>query len=101
MSAYVVVIDPQAMSDLRELRVYDRRAILDTIQRVLTSAPTRRSQTRIKRLRGTDSPQYRLRVGEYRVFYDVESVEVYVLRILPKSLVEKYLKELGHGSEDR
>ena len=65
-----VVLDPQAVDDLRSLRAYDRRAILDTIQRVLPSNPQRIGRSRIKRLRGLGSPQYRLRVGEFRVFYD-------------------------------
>jgi len=95
-----VSLDPQAMEDLRRIRAYDRRAILDTIQRVLTSNPERVGRSRIKRLRGLESPQYRLRVGEFRVFYDVAPNEVYVLRILPKSTVEEYLKELSNDGEN-
>ena len=36
----------------------------------------------MKRLRGLDQPQYRLRVGEMRVFYDVTETEVEVLAIV-------------------
>ena len=97
--AYAIVLDPQAIDDLRDLRAFDRRAVVDTIERVLGSAPERVSRSRIKRLRGIDSPQYRLRVDEFRIFYDVEGGEVYVLRVLPKAAVERYLKELGY--EDR
>ena len=38
--------------------------------------PTKLSKSRIKRLRGLEQPQYRLRVGEIRVFYDVTETEV-------------------------
>lgn len=93
---YKIDIDPAALTDLRSLRAYDRRAILDMIERVLISAPTHLSKSRIKRLRGVDSPQYRLRVGEFRVFYDVVGSHVYVLRILSKASVAEYLKEMGY-----
>jgi mRNA interferase RelE/StbE len=93
--AHKVDFDPLAVNDLKRLRAFDRSAIIETIDRILTSAPTRGGKSRIKRLRGIDSPQYRLRVGEFRVFYDVQETNVYILRILSKSDVEEYLKELG------
>ena len=97
---FTVLIDPVALEDLRDLRAYDRKAVLDTIDRVLTTAPTQISKSRIKRLRGVDSPQYRLRVGEFRVFYDVTEDEVYVMRVLDKAAVAEYLKEMGYEAED-
>ena len=53
------------------------------------------SKSRIKRLRGLARPQYRLRVGEVRVFYDVVEAEVHVLAIVPKSLAAEWLSEWG------
>jgi mRNA-degrading endonuclease RelE of RelBE toxin-antitoxin system len=97
---FQVVIDPEALADLRSLRAYDRRAVLDVIERVLTTTPTQVSKSRIKRLRGVDSPQYRLRVAEFRVFYDVVETEVYVLRVLAKSAVTDYLREMGYEVEN-
>jgi mRNA-degrading endonuclease RelE of RelBE toxin-antitoxin system len=58
------------------------------------------SKSRIKRLRGIDSPQYRLRVGEFRVFYDVTRQEVYVLRVLTKAAVAAYLREVDDEAEN-
>ena len=40
-------------------------------QRHLRHDPRKVSRSRIKRLRGVRRPQFRLRVGEIRVFYDV------------------------------
>ena len=37
------------------------------------------SKSRIKRLRGLTRPQYRLRVDEFRVLYDIEGQEVQIL----------------------
>jgi mRNA-degrading endonuclease RelE of RelBE toxin-antitoxin system len=94
--AFKIDFDPQARADLKSMRGFERAATLDAIERVLTQSPTITSRSRIKRLRGIESPEYRLRVGEMRVFYDVEEQEVYVLRILPKSESDHYLKEMGH-----
>jgi mRNA-degrading endonuclease RelE of RelBE toxin-antitoxin system len=94
--AFNIHLDPQAREDLKPMRGFERAAILDTIERVLTQSPTITSRTRIKRLRKIESPEYRLRVGEFRVFYDVEEQEVYVLRILAKSEADQFLKEMGH-----
>lgn len=99
---FQVTIDPSALADLRALRAFDRRSVLDVIGRVLSTTPTQLSKSRIKRLRGVDSPQYRLRVGEFRVFYDVhdDSAEVYVLRVLSKAAVADYLREMGYEVDD-
>ena len=97
---HVVGFDPQAVDDLDGIRAYERRAILDTVNRILTTTPTRLGKSRIKRLRGTDSPEYRLRVGEFRVFYDVHEDEVYILRVLSKAATERYLKEFRDDAED-
>jgi mRNA-degrading endonuclease RelE of RelBE toxin-antitoxin system len=95
-----IEFDPLAIDDLRPLRAYDRASILDTIERVLGAAPTQAGKSRIKRLRGMDSPQYRLRVGEFRVFYDVTGQQVYVMRILTKASTAGYLKDVADEAEN-
>ena len=97
---YRIVFDDDAISDLEGLRAYDRRAVVDDVQRLLASGPNRVSKSRIKRLRGLESPQYRLRVGEFRVLYDVFDHEVLVLRVLEKAAVADYLLEMGHEIEN-
>ncbi|MGQ0721975.1 MAG: type II toxin-antitoxin system RelE family toxin, partial [Candidatus Eiseniibacteriota bacterium] len=54
-----------------------------------------RVSRRIKRLRGMRQPQYRLRVGEMRVFYDVTETEVQVLAIVSKDEVRAWLEQEG------
>ena len=51
---------------------------------------------RIKRLRGVLRPQYRLRVGEVRVFYDVSATTVEVLAIVTKSEAESWLARFAN-----
>lgn len=61
----------------------------------LSRAQKPTSCSRIKRLRGITRPQYRLRVGEVRVFYDVSGSTVEVLAIVPKPEVESWLAQFG------
>jgi hypothetical protein len=42
-----------------------------------------------------DHPQYRLRVGEIRVFFDVMGQAVEILAIVPKSEAAAWLEEVG------
>ena len=56
------------------------------------------SRGRTKRLRGLAHPQYRLRVGDVRVFYDVIGTTVEILAIVRKSEAETWLTR--HGSPE-
>jgi mRNA interferase RelE/StbE len=54
-----------------------------------------RLSNRIKRLRGLDRRQYRLRVEETRVFYDVQARTVEVLAIVSKAEAQAWLDDEG------
>jgi mRNA-degrading endonuclease RelE of RelBE toxin-antitoxin system len=62
----------------------------------LRHEPKKTSRSRIKRLRGLLRPQYRLRIDEVRVFYDVSSTTVEVLAIVPKLEAESWLAQFGN-----
>lgn len=90
-----IVLSPEAVRDLRALPASRRAEVRDAIERHLRHEPTRVSRTRIKRLRGVSQPQYRLRVGEIRVFYDVVEQAVEVLAVVAKSEAAAWLEERG------
>ena len=92
---HAVVFAPEARDDFRALRAYDRAAVRDAINTHLSRRPIRVSKSRIKRLRGLGRPQYRLRVGDLRVFYDVHETEVHVLAIVLKQFAPQWLKRWG------
>ncbi len=98
--AYRIEIASKADDDLSAIKAFYRTEILDAIDEHLAQAPTAVSRSRIKRLRLLDSPAYRLRVGDYRVYYDVDetSSTVMVLRILSKAASVDYLQNIG-GTE--
>lgn len=94
---YAIKVALQAEADLAAMKAFYRLEILDAIDKHLQHTPTTISRSRIKRLRLLDSPAYRLRVGDYRVYYDVDEVAftVKVLRILSKAASLDYLRGVG------
>lgn len=92
-----------AEEDLDRIKAFHRRLLLSAIELHLRHQPTRISRARIKRLRLLDSPAFRLRVDDYRVFYDVDQAvnTVTILRILDKAAAIMYLEEVsGHEESD-
>jgi mRNA interferase RelE/StbE len=79
-----IVFRPRAAGQVRQLRRADAVVILDAVESQLQYEPERVSRSRIKRLRGKQDATYRLRVGEYRVLYDVVEDQVIVIAVLHK-----------------
>ena len=98
---YEVVLAPQAVEDLRGLTARARAEVRDAMERHLRQEPTRTSKSRVKRLRGMAQPQFRLRVAEVRVFYDVFEQTVQVLAIISKARASAWLQESGTPTPDR
>jgi mRNA-degrading endonuclease RelE of RelBE toxin-antitoxin system len=88
-----IAFKPAAVRQLKALRRYDCTAILEEIERHLRDEPERTSRTSIKRLRGHQDATFRLRVGEYRIFYDVGEDTVEIIQILHKSETHLFYKE--------
>lgn len=74
-----------ADAELRAVPVFQRRRIAQAITVLLGSEPERESKSRIKRLVEPAASVYRLRVGDYRIFYDVEGERITVLHIRHKN----------------
>jgi len=81
---YEIRYSNEAVEQLKKLRVFDRTAILDQIEQLLTVNPTIASKSRIEQLREPAPTQYRLRVGEFRVFDDVAEEAVFIIQVLSK-----------------
>ncbi len=92
---YEIILAPEAVQDLRRLRAYDRAIVRDGLETQLRHEPTKVSKARIKRLRGLVRPQYRLRLGDLRAFYDVSASEVQVLAVVSKAGAKRWLEEVG------
>jgi len=92
---YRIVLAPEAVDDLNNLKASVRAETKAGIETYLRYEPTKTSRSRIKRLRGMSRPQYRLRVSEIRVFYDVEGTTVEVLAIVDKTAATEWLELPG------
>ena len=82
---YEIIFSPEAADDFIKLSARERATIKDAIEHHLRYEPGKVSRSRVKRLKEMEYPQYRLRVGELRVFYDIQKETVEVLAVIPKS----------------
>jgi mRNA-degrading endonuclease RelE of RelBE toxin-antitoxin system len=92
---YEIVLAPEAIEDLRSLSAGVRTKVKSALDTHLRHEPRKVSRSRIKRLRGVSRPQYRLRVDDVRVFYDVANDVVEVLAIVEKPEALTWLAKFG------
>ena len=94
--AFDIILAPQAVEDLKRFKAHLRAELRDALETHLKHEPGRTSRSRIKQLRGLRQPQYRLRVGDIRVFYDVSDGTVEILAIVAKSEADAWLTQFGN-----
>jgi mRNA interferase RelE/StbE len=93
--AFDIVLAPETVEDLRRLKANVRAVVKEALETHLRHEPRKVSRSRIKRLRGLSRPQYRLRIGEVRVFCDVSDTVAEVLAIVSKSEADEWLERFG------
>lgn len=94
---YAIKLSPEAVEDLRYLKANVRASVRDAIETHLRYSPTKTSRSSIKRLRGLSRPQFRLRVEDVRVYYDVTEAAVEILAIIPKAEADAWLARAGES----
>lgn len=95
---FEIVLAPEAALVMKRLPAFHRAKLRDALETHLRHEPALVSKSRIKRLRGLSQPQFRLRVDEYRIFYDITGQEVQILAIVSRKEAEEWLAE--HGTPD-
>jgi mRNA interferase RelE/StbE len=93
---FKIVLAPEAVEDFKSLRANVRADIPTALETHLRHQPAKVSRSHIKRLRGLRQPQYRLRVGDIRIFYDVTGTTVHVLAIVTKLEADSWLAQFGN-----
>ena len=90
---YEILFAIDVEKDLKKFRAFERKAILDAIEKSLAYEPTKPAKNRKVLVNFTppwdaEPPVWELRVGEYRVFYDVddEAIQVQVRAVRHKPL---------------
>lgn len=94
---FEIISAAEAVDDMRKLSARNRSTLRDAIELQSRHRPVVERRSRIKRLQGLSQPQYRLRVDEFRVYYDVDLDErtVAVLGVVPKSTSEEWMATWG------
>ncbi len=92
---FEIILAPGAVDDLKRLKARVRTEIQAALETHLRHEPQKVSRSRIKRLRGLSKPQYRLRVSEVRIFYDVTETTVEILAIVAKEETESWLAQFA------
>lgn len=84
---YEIRYADEAAADIRGLRRFDQRKVLEGIELHLTHQPRLVSKSRIKAMVQPFWSQYRLRIDDFRAYYDVDDEQhlVHVLRVLTKT----------------
>lgn len=88
-------------NQLKGLRAFERATIIQQIESVLGTSPTLTSKARVKRLRQPAPTDFRLKVDDFRVFYNVVDEVVQVVQILSKPDAISYCQEQDDDSPDR
>ena len=93
---YDIDLTPEALDDLKALRKADQVAITDRIEAQLTEEP--QAETRNKKpMKPNKLAKWELRIGRFRVFYDVEGEGV----VKVKAIGWKEHNRLYFGGQER
>ncbi|MBI2808204.1 MAG: type II toxin-antitoxin system RelE/ParE family toxin [Planctomycetes bacterium] len=90
---YEIILAPEAVDDLARLKANRRATVKAALEQHLRHEPAKVSKSHVKRLRGLSHPQYRLRVDDVRVFYDITEKTVEVLAIVSKTDANAWLAQ--------
>ena len=90
---FKIVFRAEAIRSLKKMKRFQAAAILGAIERHLREEPEKASRTSIKRLRGHQETTFRLRVADYRVFYDVIEDRVEIVQVLHKSETPSFYRK--------
>ena len=85
-----IQLTEDSTSEMNALRAFDRTKVVQAMFTHLTHEPTKVSRSRIKKMDQPFWSQYRLRIEDFRVYYDVDedTRRVTILRILKKGTEE-------------
>lgn len=68
---FAIKFTPEAIEDLRSYTKRDQKRIIDEVESCLRHEPNRETRNN-KRLRPNRLAEWELRVGAFRVFYDID-----------------------------
>jgi len=90
---FSLILTPKAVKDLDAFSDSICMKIANSMKE-LRENPFPRGKL-IRKIKGTRSAFYRLRIDKYRVFYMIEADKVVILRVLSKKDAEKFIRPLN------
>ena len=75
---YLIEWRPRARKDLGRLDPEVRRRVIDAVSRLS------KEQSGVRQLEGYKPPLFRVRVGDWRILFTIESDTATILRVLPR-----------------
>src|SRR3954451_563115 len=104
--AFAIRVSRQAVTELKALRAFDQRRIMDAINQQLTHQPAATTRNR-KPLEGAVPdfehvpPVWELRCGTTRVFYDIDAAaETVTIRAIRRKEQGQTTEEVIHERDD-
>jgi len=87
------MVSPVAKKQLKDLRKDQKQKIIKAIRQLETDPIKKRPKVDIKKLIGIkgQADLYRLRVGSYRVIYEISEDTVWISEIVKRSKAYKFL----------
>jgi mRNA-degrading endonuclease RelE of RelBE toxin-antitoxin system len=77
------IFSPDAARQLKKLRTYDQRVVLDGVQGHLVEAdPDETTRNKFRLRRSSEFADYELRIGDVRVFYRIEASGEIVITVI-------------------
>jgi mRNA-degrading endonuclease RelE of RelBE toxin-antitoxin system len=91
---YRIDYSPDAEGHLRALTARQQRIVIDSVDRQLVHEPTAPTRNR-KQMRANPLAPWELRIGNLRVYYDVEEAPERVVRIRAVGVKERNQVRIG------
>jgi len=90
---YKLMVSPIARKQLDKLNKAQKQKIVDALQELSTDPFTNRSKVDIKKLIGIKNniDLYRLRVGQYRIIYEISQDSIWISEIVKRSSAYKFI----------
>ena len=92
MDKFRIKLSPTASRDLDDLELETVTKVLSDLK-ILEGNPFPRGKL-IKKVKGKKTPFYRLRIDKFRVFYEIQSNKIIILRIISKKEADRFIKRL-------
>jgi len=92
MDRFKIELSPAASRDLDKLELGIVTKVLSDIK-ILGENPFPRGKL-IKKIKGKKTPFYRLRIDNFRVFFEIQHMKIVILRVISKKEADRFIKTL-------